>query len=106
MEKGIICAGSSDAPVETANPLQGIFDAMTRFSEGDVAFLTGDLASLSFEDFLSRYNRLEERSLDEEGEEETPLPSPIFNRKERLSFAEALYCYTFGSSISTLLSLF
>jgi len=30
---GIVCAGGSDAPIETSNPFQGIYDAMFRCKE-------------------------------------------------------------------------
>jgi predicted amidohydrolase YtcJ len=34
MEAGVVCAGGSDAPIETPNPFQGIYDAMFRSKDG------------------------------------------------------------------------
>lgn len=53
--RGIVCAGGSDAPIETCNPLQGIYDAVYRHKPGQPqdAFLPHE--ALSFAQALSLY---------------------------------------------------
>ena len=53
LNKGIKCGGSSDSPVETTNPLQGIYDAIFRLSPDGSVFLPGEC--LSFKEAISLY---------------------------------------------------
>ena len=117
MEKGVICAGSSDAPVEIPNPFLGMFDAMARLSCEDKEYLEESVFSWSdinegdnkeerddeeetdvkkvfhLDKFLEAYQKIEER--DSIQDPSVPRPAPIWHKeKERLSFDESLYCYT------------
>jgi len=68
MEHGVICAGGSDAPIETVNPFQGLYDAITRHTKSN------DLSG-------------EKKQIDD-----------VFLPDEKLSFAQALWLYTIGGA--------
>lgn len=57
LKNGVVCAGGSDAPIETCNPFQGIFDAIYRHKPGqpDTAFLPDE--ALTFSEALAIYTR-------------------------------------------------
>ncbi|TYZ60260.1 hypothetical protein PybrP1_008491 [[Pythium] brassicae (nom. inval.)] len=57
LARGIVCAGGSDAPIETCNPLQGIYDAVYRHKPGQPqdAFLPRE--ALTFEQALTIYTK-------------------------------------------------
>lgn len=57
LNNGIVCAGGSDAPIETSNPFQGIFDAIYRHKpdQPDDVFLPEE--ALTFNEALSIYTR-------------------------------------------------
>ncbi|OQR95706.1 hypothetical protein THRCLA_07638 [Thraustotheca clavata] len=54
-QAGIICAGGSDAPIETSNPFQGIYDAIHRTVPGSTNFLHNHKEMLSFAEALQMY---------------------------------------------------
>ena len=53
LRKGLVCGGSSDSPVETTNPLQGIYDAIYRPSPDGTPFLESEC--LTFKEAVSLY---------------------------------------------------
>nr|CAB3262851.1 uncharacterized protein LOC100184184 [Phallusia mammillata] len=56
LKKGIICGGSSDAPIETFDPLQGMYDAIFRpdnFYGGDRSFTPDEC--LTFQEAVDLY---------------------------------------------------
>ncbi|KAJ0405591.1 hypothetical protein ATCC90586_000368 [Pythium insidiosum] len=55
IERGVVCAGGSDAPIETCNPFQGIYDAIYRSkpSEPQDTFLPNE--RLTFDEALRIY---------------------------------------------------
>lgn len=55
IDRGVTCAGGSDAPIETCNPFQGIFDAMFRHKPNDPASVFLQEEQLSFEQALRLY---------------------------------------------------
>ena len=57
LDNGVVCAGGSDAPIETCNPFQGIYDAIFRAkpSDPDSVFLPEQ--RLSFPEALALYTR-------------------------------------------------
>ncbi|TMW55787.1 hypothetical protein Poli38472_010669 [Pythium oligandrum] len=57
MQRGIVCAGGSDAPIETCNPFQGMYDAIYRAkpTEPDQVFLPEEC--LTFEEALEIYTK-------------------------------------------------
>eukprot|EP00055_Hartaetosiga_balthica_P010095 m.41922 g.41922 ORF g.41922 m.41922 type:complete len:633 (+) comp7029_c1_seq1:49-1947(+) len=69
LERKIPCSGGSDAPVETANPLQGMYDAIFR-----------------------------NISHDAEGGDEDKQRNLRFKQEECLTFAQALHLYTLGAA--------
>lgn len=56
MDSNIICAGGSDAPIETSNPFQGIYDAIFR-CEPDAEDCLHVEERLSFEQALLMYTK-------------------------------------------------
>ncbi|OQR92014.1 hypothetical protein ACHHYP_04127 [Achlya hypogyna] len=52
---GIVCAGGSDAPIETSNPFQGLYDALYRAAPGTTNFLDAPEQRLSFPEALQLY---------------------------------------------------
>ncbi|XP_037047706.1 putative amidohydrolase YtcJ [Bradysia coprophila] len=56
MNSNIVCAGGSDAPIETSNPFQGIYDAMFRCEPGAEDCLHIE-ERLSFEQALLMYTK-------------------------------------------------
>ena len=87
MKMGIFCAGGSDAPIETCEPLIGIYDAIIRKSHEDKksALNNGESSSSKNDD-----EKVED--LDTAFEREPFLPN------ECLSFSEALWLYTIGGA--------
>lgn len=57
LQRGVVCAGGSDAPIETCNPFQGMFDAIYRHKpdQPDDVFLPEE--KLSFNEALAVYTR-------------------------------------------------
>jgi predicted amidohydrolase YtcJ len=57
LDAGVVCAGGSDAPIETCNPFQGMYDAIFRCkpSEPQDVFLPEE--RLSFEEALRMYTK-------------------------------------------------
>ncbi|EQC39539.1 hypothetical protein SDRG_02976 [Saprolegnia diclina VS20] len=55
MDHGILCAGGSDAPIETSNPFQGLYDAMHRAAPGTSNFLDSPAQQLTFASALQLY---------------------------------------------------
>ena len=53
LNKGLVCGGSSDSPVETTNPLQGIYDAIYRPSPDGSPFVESEC--LSFAEAVNLY---------------------------------------------------
>ena len=84
MAMGIFCAGGSDAPIETCEPLIGIYDAIIRRSH---------------EDKKSVLNKVE-RNCKNDTKEATvnSVNSEPFLPNECLSFSEALWLYTIGGA--------
>jgi len=73
-ERGVVCAGGSDAPVEDCRPLGGIYDAMHRVSHASKPRAGG------------------------EGEGGRKGGEEVFLADERLHFGEALRLYTVGGA--------
>jgi predicted amidohydrolase YtcJ len=69
LDRGIPCAGGSDAPIEDCNPLLGIYDAIHRLPH-------------SFKAATSP----------------PPADSDVFLPHERLTFSQALWLYTIGAA--------
>ncbi|DAZ96562.1 TPA: hypothetical protein N0F65_011786 [Lagenidium giganteum] len=57
MKSGVVCAGGSDAPIETCNPFQGIFDAIYRHRPNNPSDIFLPDECLTFEDALSLYTK-------------------------------------------------
>lgn len=57
MDASIVCAGGSDAPIETSNPFQGIYDAMFRCAQGAEEDCLHIEERLSFEQALLMYTK-------------------------------------------------
>ena len=53
LQKGLVCGGSSDTPVETTNPLQGIYDAIFRLSPNGTPFIKSEC--LTFVEAVNLY---------------------------------------------------
>jgi len=47
LNRGLVCGGSSDSPVETTNPLQGIYDAIYRPSPDGTPFIESECLSFT-----------------------------------------------------------
>lgn len=96
MERGIYCAGGSDAPVEDCSPLLGIYDAMHRLphscktAAAAAAAATSSTASLEEDEGKKKQK--------EEHEEHHQNEHLCFLPDERLTFAEALWLYTIGAA--------
>ncbi|KAG2523664.1 hypothetical protein BBO99_00003583 [Phytophthora kernoviae] len=57
LENGVACAGGSDAPIETCNPFQGIYDAIYRHKPNRPEDVLLPEEQLSFAEALSLYTR-------------------------------------------------
>ncbi|KAG7390800.1 hypothetical protein PHYPSEUDO_006622 [Phytophthora pseudosyringae] len=57
LDNGVVCAGGSDAPIETCNPFQGIYDSIYRCkpNQPEDAFLPQE--QLSFDEALALYTK-------------------------------------------------
>lgn len=71
LDAGLICAGGSDAPIETSNPLQGMFDAIYR-------------------------EYLEDTPDNNKSSKKTE--KLVYGPQERLTFGQALGLYTLGAT--------
>jgi predicted amidohydrolase YtcJ len=56
IEKGVVCAGGSDAPIETCNPFQGIYDAIYRCKPDKIENVFLPNECLTFEEALKIYS--------------------------------------------------
>lgn len=57
MQRGIVCAGGSDSPIETCNPFQGIYDAMYRHKPGQPQDVFLPDEKLTFDEALEIYTK-------------------------------------------------
>lgn len=57
IDSNVVCAGGSDAPVETSNPFQGIYDAMFRCAPGAEEDCLHFAERLNFEQALLMYTK-------------------------------------------------
>lgn len=57
LASGIVCAGGSDAPIETCNPFQGIYDAIYRHKPGQPQDVFLPAEKLTFEEALAIYTK-------------------------------------------------
>ncbi|KAF1321904.1 Metal-dependent amidohydrolase 3, partial [Globisporangium splendens] len=57
LSTGIVCAGGSDAPIETCNPFQGIYDAIYRHKPGQPQDVFLPDEKLTFEEALEIYTK-------------------------------------------------
>lgn len=57
LENDVVCAGGSDAPIETCNPFQGIYDAIYRYKPNQPQDVFLPEEQLSFDQALALYTK-------------------------------------------------
>lgn len=84
MQAGVVVAGGSDAPIESPNPFEGIYDAIFRESRDSP---TRAPHTPSTSPSISNIP--------------TPDPAHIFHPHETLTFSQALWMYTVNAAYAT-----
>ena len=57
LDSAVVCAGGSDAPIETCNPFQGMYDALHRHTEDRPGCVFLPNEQLSFDEALALYTK-------------------------------------------------